>query len=87
MLTSERFLLRPFELSDANDLFELDSDPLVHQFLGNKLQTEVQQAKDVIEKVQKQYKDFGIGRYAVIDKQTGEFVGWCGLKYELDRNY
>ena len=40
------------------------------------------EAKSIIEEIRKQYKENGIGRWAVIDKKTNDFIGWAGLKYE-----
>ena len=39
--------------------------------------------------VRQQYRDHGIGRWAVIDKKTNEFIGWTGLKFvtELTNNH
>ncbi|TNE54711.1 MAG: N-acetyltransferase [Bacteroidetes bacterium] len=83
-LETDRFYLRKFLEEDATDLFELDSDPEVHRFLGNNPVTSIEQCQKVIQMVQKQYEDFGIGRWAVIDKETGEHLGWSGLKYERE---
>ena len=38
----------------------------------------------VIEYVQRQYKDNNIGRFATILKETGEFIGWTGIKFVND---
>ena len=27
------------------------------------------------------YRDYGYGRWAVLHRPTGGFLGWCGLKY------
>ncbi len=70
--------------SDAEGLFELDSDPEVHRYLGNKPVTSIQQCKDVIEFVRAQYKTNGIGRWAVEEKSSGNFIGWAGLKYFVE---
>lgn len=80
-IETERFILRPFKEEDAAGLFELDSDPEVHRYLGNQPITTLQQAQDVISFIRQQYKDNGIGRWAVINKATGEFTGWSGLKW------
>jgi ribosomal-protein-alanine N-acetyltransferase len=40
------------------------------------------QAHDTIAYVRNQYDRYGIGRWAVIDKATQDFVGWSGLKFE-----
>jgi [ribosomal protein S5]-alanine N-acetyltransferase len=82
MIETKRFLLRELLESDATGMFALDSDPEVHRYLGNNPQTDINQARKVISIIRKQYTDFGIGRWAVIDRLTQEFVGWAGLKYE-----
>ena len=32
--------------------------------------------------IRAQYVKNGIGRWAIIDKNTEDFIGWTGLKYE-----
>lgn len=79
---TERFILRDIEHYDVQGMFELDSDPDVHEFLGKKPIQTIDQAKQVIKYIRGQYKNNGIGRWAIIDKQTAHFIGWTGLKYE-----
>ena len=81
-LETERCILRPFKKSDVKDLFEMDSDPLVHKYLGNNPLSQVDQASNYIDSILEQYVKFGLGRLAVIEKSTNEFLGWSGLKYE-----
>lgn len=81
ILETERLFLREIDSSDENDLFELDSDPDVHLYIENKPVTKIEQIREVISWLQKQYAENGIARWAVIDKQTLECIGWAGLKY------
>lgn len=81
ILETNRLFLREIEASDENDLFELDSDPEVHLYIENNPVTSIEQIRAVIEMLQKQYRENGIARWAVIDKQTLECIGWAGLKY------
>jgi ribosomal-protein-alanine N-acetyltransferase len=81
-LETERLILRNLEPKDAQGMFELDSDPEVLIYLGNNPLTSVKQSEEIIRMVQKQYAKNGMGRWAIIDKATNEFVGWTGLKYE-----
>jgi len=81
---TERLILRELVLTDAPDIFEMDSDPKVHLYLGNKPITTLQQAEDGIRYINKQYSENGIGRWAVVEKTTGECIGWCGLKFFSD---
>ncbi|RQO30298.1 GNAT family N-acetyltransferase [Taibaiella sp. KBW10] len=78
--TTERLILRTLLPTDIEGLFALDSDPEVHRYLGNKPTTTKEAAGAAIEFIRKQYLDNGIGRWAVIDKHTNDFIGWAGLK-------
>ena len=82
---TERFFLRELLPYDADGLFELDADPEVHRYLGNRPISSREQAADVIHFIRKQYADNGIGRWAVIDKQTHDFIGWSGLKLVTEK--
>lgn len=82
IIKTKRLLLRPFTLADAEDLFELDSNPKVHQYLGNNPITSIDETKEVISSVLNQYSTFGIGRLGIVISATQEFIGWAGLKYE-----
>ena len=83
---TERFILREILPSDSEGMFELDSDEEVHQYLGNNPVSTLQQSIDVIHHIRQQYSDHGIGRWAIIDKKTNDFIGWTGLKFITD-NY
>ncbi|MCW5518764.1 GNAT family N-acetyltransferase [Aureitalea sp. L0-47] len=81
-IETDRLILRDMEEYDVEGIFALDSDPDVHEYLGKNPITTMEQAKEVIDYVQNQYKQHGIGRWAVIDKKTNDFIGWSGLKFE-----
>lgn len=83
-IETERLLLRELLLSDTDGMFELDSNPNVHIYLGNKPVLNIEESKKYIEYAQQQYKTFGIGRWAVILKETNEFLGWSGIKFITD---
>ena len=80
-IETERLILRPILDTDIDGMFELDSNPDVHKYLGNKPITKKEQAQKYITDLQQQYKERGIGRWAVILKETNEFMGWSGIKY------
>lgn len=79
---SERFLYREIKTSDLDDMYELDSDPDVHIYLGNNPVTSKSQSEDIIADIKQQYIENGIGRSAIISKVSGAFIGWSGLKLE-----
>jgi [ribosomal protein S5]-alanine N-acetyltransferase len=80
LIETERMLITEFSASYDVGMFELDSDKEVHQFLGNKPFKTIEQSRDLIEFIQRQYLENGIGRWAILDKATDEFVGWTGFK-------
>lgn len=77
---TERLILRELLPEDEQYIFELDSDPDVHLYLGRQPVTQTEQARETIANIRQQYADNGIGRWAMIEKATGNFLGWTGLK-------
>lgn len=88
-IQTDRLILREILPTDVDGMFALDSDPEVHKYLGNKPVTSKEQVVAVINFIRQQYIDNGIGRWAVIDKRTNDFIGWAGLKFvtELTNNH
>ncbi len=84
ILETERLIFKPLELSDAEYLFALNKNPNVHKYLWQKPELVIDESIKVIEYVQKQYAENNIGRYATILKETGEFIGWTGIKFVND---
>ena len=82
IIETKRLLLRPIGINDAQDFFELDSNPKVHEFLGNNSVKTIEESHAAIAHVLQQYKTYGLGRLAVIEKSTNSFIGWAGIKYE-----
>ncbi len=62
-------------------MYELDSDPIVHKYLGDKPIKTKDQAVNIIQFIHNQYKELGIGRFATIEKSSDDFIGWSGLKF------
>lgn len=80
IIETDRLYFREILESDDSCIFELDNDILVHQFLGNKPIKSIMEARKVIQFIRQQYAENGIGRLALIEKETNEFVGWGGFK-------
>ncbi|SCX78033.1 GNAT family N-acetyltransferase [Flavobacterium caeni] len=85
-LESERLLFRELIASDAEAMFELDSDPDVVKYVGVQPLTHIDQTRELIAQIQRQYRENGIGRWGAFLKDTGEFIGWAGLKYIAELN-
>ncbi|HET7116151.1 MAG TPA: GNAT family N-acetyltransferase [Hanamia sp.] len=70
---TERLILREILPTDVEGMYELDADPEVHKYLGNKPVTSREKTVDVINFIRQQYIDNGTGRWAIIDKKSNEF--------------
>ena len=85
ILETSRLLLREMTTDDAENAYILNSDPEVLRYTGDDPFESVEEAREFLANYES-YKKYGFGRWAVILKETGEYLGWCGLKYtpELD---
>jgi RimJ/RimL family protein N-acetyltransferase len=80
-IETERLILREILPSDVEGMFLLDSNPNVHSYLGNNPVHSIQQSIAYIENLKTEYIKNAIGRYAIVLKETNEFIGWAGLKF------
>lgn len=80
ILETQRLILRASVVEDAPDLYEMDADPEVQRYTGDIIPASV---ADTIERIRNypDYKKYGYGRWTTVLKETGEIIGWCGLKY------
>jgi len=79
ILETNRLILRELHPGDAKSFYDLNSNPNVIKYTGNAAFKNVEEAKEFLEN----YRDYrlnGYGRWAVIEKSTEKFIGWCGLK-------
>jgi ribosomal-protein-alanine N-acetyltransferase len=79
-LDTERLLMRPFHIEDAHLLVKLNSDPDVTRYTGEGAYESLEEAEAFINGYD-QYDQYQMGRLNIFIKATGEYVGWCGLKY------
>lgn len=82
-ITTDQLYLREFQKSDAKDLYFLNSDPEVLKYTGDIAFLSEAETESFIEAYD-HYKNFKMGRWAVILKDSNDFVGWCGLKHNED---
>lgn len=80
-IETERLILRELRENDVDGILELDSDADVHKYLGNKPISTKEEALKNLQFTIGQYHKFGIARFACIEKSSGDFIGWSGLKF------
>jgi len=86
-LETDRLLLRPFTIDDAEAVFEFGSNREVQKLTGDPLLQSLDEATNMIEEVwYEDYKTYGYGRFATIFKPDNKIIGFAGLKFlpELD---
>ena len=80
ILETERLYLREMTIKDAKSAYLLNLDLEVLKYTGDEPFKSIKNAKEFL-KYYDHYEKYNFGRWAVINKSTKEFLGWCGLKY------
>ncbi len=80
IIETPRLLLREFVLNDAENIWELNSDPEVIKYTGDPPFETIEKAREFLLNY-KDYEKNSFGRWAVITKASNSFIGWCGLKF------
>lgn len=81
ILETERLSLRRFIDSDAAAFFRLNSEPDIVRFTARKPLASVAEAKAVLASAAfRADEQIGLGRFACVEKATGQVIGLVGLK-------
>jgi len=81
---TERLMLRKLTEEDVDNIFLLDSNPDVMKYVGVSPITEKEESAKMVDNILNQYKNNGTGRLAVIENESNQFIGWCGIKLLTD---
>jgi RimJ/RimL family protein N-acetyltransferase len=80
VIETQRLILRKFTLEDAPFLLELVNTPAWLQFIGDRNVHTVEEAENYLRNGNlKSYAEHGFGFYLVVAKESGEFIGMCGM--------
>ena len=79
LIESNRIYLRAFEIADAPFMNQLNSNPNVIRYTGDGPFKNLEAAASFITNYD-DYRKNNCGRWAVIRKEDGKWLGWCGLK-------
>lgn len=85
VVETDRLILREHTEEDAEQAYLLNLDPEVIKYTGDVSFNSIAEAKHFLKNYE-HYKTYGFGRWAVINKDCQEYLGWCGLKYSPDLN-
>lgn len=82
VLETPRLLMRAFTLDDVDAMYSLATVPEVIRYVGNK---PAQSKQDVLDYLQqhplRDYQVYGYGRFACVWKETGQVIGFSGIKF------
>ncbi|WP_433551809.1 GNAT family N-acetyltransferase [Micromonospora zamorensis] len=83
---TERLRFRRLTMADVDALVDLDSDPEVMRFLSGGVATPLATVRDEqLPRLLTQYERHpGLGRWAALDRGTGDFLGWFALDPSAD---
>ncbi len=76
-METERLILREYTYEDFDALYEIMSDSETMRHYPNPFDEEL--TREWIEWNLKNYKEYGYGLWAVVLKETGKFIGDCGI--------
>ncbi len=89
VLETPRLQLREFDEADAAAFYVLGSDPAILRYTGDPgggLQS-IEHAREVLQShALADYRTYGFGRWACVDRSTARVVGSAGLKRLPDLN-
>lgn len=83
IIETPRLLLYEMSVEDAEHFYNLNNDWEVMKYTGDVAFKDVEEARQLVLNYP-QYKKYGYGRWSVVLKETNEFLGWCGLKFNED---
>jgi ribosomal-protein-alanine N-acetyltransferase len=77
---TDRLFLRKFTILDAAYIYQLNSDPDVTRYTLDPSVSLKEAEENLQNTILPQYALYGYGRWAVHLRDSGTFIGWCGLK-------
>jgi RimJ/RimL family protein N-acetyltransferase len=84
IVKTKRLIIREFEFNDLEDLYLLMSDREVMKFSPFGV-LDRRKTKEMLLEFMTSYRSNALGRWALNDRESGEFVGLCGVSLiEID---
>ena len=81
-LLTLRLALSEISWHHGNELYELDADPRVMQYIGAGHASTREQIDEVMRRLPRSYALYpGLGTWRATRRDNGDFIGWFALKY------
>jgi [ribosomal protein S5]-alanine N-acetyltransferase len=84
IIETERLIMQEILPEDAKNIFALDNNPNVMKYLGGKTVMDINLIHDKIKTIRNEYEKYNIARFAIILKETNQFIGWSGIQFVLE---
>ena len=85
ILETERLVVRTWSPADEDEGFGIWSDAEVMRYVGTGLPKEsVAEVRAWIDRMAAHHELHGFGFWAVVEKESGQLVGSCGMGYQRD---
>jgi RimJ/RimL family protein N-acetyltransferase len=78
LIETDRLTLRPLTVADLDDILALHEDEETIRFLGS---LDHKEALERLTNNEREWRELGYGRLAIVERATGRFLGRGGLKY------
>ncbi|HKI55032.1 MAG TPA: GNAT family N-acetyltransferase [Anaerolineales bacterium] len=85
LFETPRLLARQLTPMDVESMYSIYGDPVITRWMGDGSSLPRELCKKWIEVSIKNYETKGFGVSAVIEKETGAFIGCCGIVYDPER--
>lgn len=79
VVRTSRLLLRPLSADDLDAMAALRSRPEVARFIGGGEPQSRDEVAAMLARVERQWRERGVGRWGIVDAATSAFIGWCGF--------
>lgn len=84
---TERLIIRGIEYDDLDAFAALCADPIAMQFMGDGETLDRKTVEKWIGICHKKYAERGYGTSAVVEKESGKFIGFCGVVRAPDKDF
>jgi len=80
-IETERFLLRTYTADDLKTLYILITDPDLTRFFPKDYSIKKEEVLASLPRRMEKWRKHGFGQLGVFEKESRNFIGYCGLKY------